>query len=210
MKIETFKQRTPEWDAARCGSIGGTRYGQAVSGRDNRLVYDLINERLNGYISESDYIDEAMQFGIDNEPIARQLYSEQTGIEFAEVGMIHSDFSDLHHASPDGLKAGLVLEIKCTENGAIHIQRYFDGPESSYMPQILNYFAISDEVTEVHWVSYCPYREERPIIAHIFTRQTMIKSGRNHVTIDELITAGRDRIKEIEAEVKQKEQLFAF
>jgi hypothetical protein len=67
--------------------------------------------------------------------------------------------------------AGLiVIEVKCTMNGAIHMQRHVEGPESSYMPQIKNYFAVSDDVKEVHWVSYCPDRPERELVVKVFHR----------------------------------------
>jgi len=150
MKVLTCKQLSPEWWDAKVGSIGGTRYGQVVSTKKNRLIYNLINERLNGYCVQDDYSNEDTDFGNENEPIARQLYIEQSGIYFKEVGMIKSDYSDMHHASPDGLSdCGKVLEIKSTMNGEIHVQRFFEGVESSYMPQIMNYFAVSDDVKEV-------------------------------------------------------------
>ena len=195
-------QRSPEWHAARVGSIGGTGFGQVISGKKNRLIYNLINERLNGYATQDDYISEDMQFGIDNEPIARELYSKKTGIEFREVGLIKSDYSDIHHASPDGISPdnSIVLEIKATDDGAIQLQRYFEGVESSYMPQIINYFAVSGEIKECHWISYCPYREERPIVAYIF---------KSEYYADE-ISKARIKIKQIEAEIEKKIQEFTF
>lgn len=201
MKIETFKQLSPEWFAGRCGSIGGTGFSKIISGKKNRLIYDLLNETLNGYASQDDYVSDKMQFGIDNEPIARELYIEKSGIDFKEVGLIRSDYSKIHHASPDGLSDdGIVLEIKCTDDGAIHIQRFFEGVESSYMPQIINYFAVSDEVKKVHWVSYCPYREERPLIAYVF----------NASDYAEKIKEARVKIAAIEIEIEKKKNEFIF
>jgi len=201
MKIATMKQGSPEWWDAKVGSIGGTRYGQVVSTRKNRLIYDLINERLNGHIIQDDYTNDDIQFGNDNEPIARELYIKKSGIEFKEIGMIKSDYSTMHHASPDGLSdCGKVLEIKCTPNGEIHIQRFFEGVDSSYMPQIMNYFAVSDEVKEVHFVSYCPYREERPLIEYIFKAEYYKTE----------IMAARTKIAAIEAEVIKKQKEFIF
>lgn len=202
MKILMMEQRTHEWHQARCGSIGGTAFSKIISGKKNRLVYDLANEKLNGFVTPDDYVDEDMQFGIENEPIARDEYCEQTGILFREVGLIKSDYSDMHHASPDGLSPdnSIVLEIKCTQNGAIHMQRFFEGVESSHMPQIINYFAVSDEVKEVHWLSFCPFREERPIVPYVF------KAEHYKDKIDE----ARIKIKEIESEVNDKIQKFSF
>jgi hypothetical protein len=211
MKISYCEQLSKEWFDLCVGSIGGTRFGQVISDRENRLVYDLLDEVLNGYVEPDDYVSDDMLFGTENEPIARQLYSEQTGIVFHEVGMIHSDRSAIHHASPDGLSDdGQVLEIKCTQTGAIHIQRFDRGPESSYLPQVINYFAVSDEVQRVHWVSYCSDRPERPIVAYIFTRETEVKVGRKMITIAEAVEIGRAAIDEIEIEMNATKIKFLF
>lgn len=170
MEINNCEQKSPEWWTIKVGKISGTRFGQAISTRANRLPYELVNEMLDGIIIDDEYINDAMQFGIDQEPIARELYSKASGIPFREIGIMYSDHSPIHIASPDGINPDndIVLEIKCTQDGAIHLQRYFDGPESAYMSQIINYFAISDQIREVHWVSYCPNRPEKPMVVKIF------------------------------------------
>lgn len=177
MKIEHVKQGTPEWWQLKKGRVSGTRLGQLISGRKNRMIYDLLSETLDEFLIPDDFETEAMKFGTENEPIAREKYRKMVGMEFEEIGLMVSDFTDLHVASPDGITADHkdVLEIKCTMEGGIHIQRFFEGPESSYMPQIINYFAISDEVRRVHWVSYCPDRPEKEIVAHIFTLDTILE-----------------------------------
>lgn len=202
MKILTMPQRSPEWHAARVGSIGGTSFGQVISGKKNRLIYNLINEKLNGYATEDDYVSDDMQFGIDNEQIARDLYIEKSGINFREVGMIKSDYSDIHHASPDGLSDdnSIVLEIKCSDDGAIQLQRFFEGIDTAHMPQIINYFAVSDDVKEVHWVSYCPYREERPLVWYVFKAEHY----------QDKIKDARAKIAAIEIEIDRKIQEFTF
>lgn len=181
MKILKCEQRSQEWYQARKGKIGGTRLGQVISNRKNKLIYELINEQLSDHVFPDDYISDDMQFGIDNEEIARDLYSELSGISFEQIGMILSDYSGIHMASPDGINmnCGIVLEIKCTINGHIHIQRFFEGVESTHLPQIINYFAVSDEINEVHWVSYCPERTERPLIAFVYERSQFSEQIQN-------------------------------
>lgn len=212
MKIAYCEQASKEWFELKAGKIGGTRFGQVISDRKNRLVYDLLNETLMGYCEPDDYISDDMLFGTENEPIARDLYSKESGIEFEQVGCILSDHSDIHLASPDGINQdrGIVLEIKCTQNGAIHLQRFFEGPESDKMPQIINYFAVSDEVKEVHWVSYCPDRTERPLFAKIFRRTDLIKHGRGTATIEEVARIGISQIGETQTELNQKQREFVF
>jgi hypothetical protein len=180
--IKSFEQGSPEWWAAKKNKISGTRFGQLISGRKNRLEYELANEYLMDVLlpDPDEWTSEEMQFGIDNEPIAVQKYLVKAGLDHLpryKPGLIVSDFHpDWHCASPDYVvelpdSAGLiVIEVKCTMNGAIHMQRHVEGPESSYMPQIKNYFAVSDDVKEVHWVSYCPDRPERELVVRDFNR----------------------------------------
>jgi hypothetical protein len=211
MKIEYCEQLSKTWFELCAGSIGGTRFGSVVSGKKNRLIYELLDEQLNGYVEPDDYVSDDMLFGSEQEPIARQLYSEQSGIIFNQVGMILSEQSAIHHASPDGLSDdGIVLEIKSTQNGYTQIQRFFEGVESNHIPQILNYFAVSDEVREVHWVSWCPSRTERPLVIYVFTRDSLIKDGKNTISIGEHAVLGRLRIKEIELQLDDMKTKFLF
>lgn len=195
MIIINIPQRTPEWNKLRSGSIGGTRFSQVVSGKKNRLVYDLLSEKL-GYFVENDYVDEVMQYGIDNEPYAAAEYEKISGIEFREIGMIKSETVTIHHASPDRISKDntICLEIKCTENVPIHLQRYFEGFEQKYVDQCVNYFAVADEIKEVHLISYCPYFVERPVFCYILKREDYTA----------IIEKGRKRIAEIENELQTK------
>jgi putative phage-type endonuclease len=202
MKTSRVKQRTTRWYDMRKGQIGGTRFGAVISNRKNKLLYELLNERLSDYSVEDTFINDQMQFGLDNEPYARKAYIKKSGIRFSQVGLIYSDFSKIHHASPDGInrRMGLVLEVKCTQDGSKQIQRFFDGIEPEYMPQIINYFAVSDSIKSVHWVSYCPMRTERPMVIHIVNREDHLLE----------IEVGRKKILDIEKQLEEMEQKFKF
>ncbi len=202
MNINYCEQRSEEWCRLRAGSIGGLRFGQVLSGRKNRLVYDLLNESLNGYAELDDYINDEMQYGLEQEPIACDAYSLQSGIPLEKVGMILSDHSRIHHASPDriNIDLGIVVECKSTQNGSIHLQRFFEGVESEHKPQIQNYFAVSDDVKEVHFISWCPNRPERPLIVKIFRREEFLNE----------IFAGREKIQQIEKQLIEIKNQFIF
>lgn len=201
MNIFEFPQRSEEWWQLKAGRIGGTRFGQVVSGRKNKLVYELINERLDGQVSDDDYLSEDMQYGIDNEDEALRLYTELTGIKTVKIGAILSAEHDIHIASPDGLSecGKIVQEIKCTQNGATHIQRFFEF-DKQYIPQCVNYFAVSPEIEEVHFISYCGYRPEKQI--------HMKKLLRNEHS--SMIDTGLTRIDLIKIEVDRKLEEYRF
>lgn len=171
------EQRSHEWWQMKVGKVGGTRFSQIISTRKNRLVYDILNEMLSGEVVFDDYVSDDMQYGIDNEPVALELYTEFTGIKTLSTGAILSESNPIHIASPDGYSADkkIVQEVKCTMNGAIHLQRFFDGVESNYIPQCINYFAVAPEIEEVHFISYCGGREERPMHYKVLKRENYIK-----------------------------------
>lgn len=126
---EDIEQRSAEWHAARCGSLGASAIADALSKlKDGKtpgstsvnLRAKLVVERLTG-VQEDSFKSAAMQFGIDNEDAARIAYEAHTGEFVTQVGLYKHPTIEGTHASPDGLVGddGLV-EIKCP-NSATHI-----------------------------------------------------------------------------------------
>ena len=121
---ENLIQRSPEWFAARLGSLGAssvhevmarTKSGWSAS-RANRMAA-LVLERLTGQQQDT-YINPAMQHGIDTEPQARAFYAFTRDLDVKEVGLVKHPQIQWTHASPDGLlgdDGG--LEIKCPQAG---------------------------------------------------------------------------------------------
>lgn len=206
MNYQRIEQKSPEWWKLKVGKVSGTRFGQLISNRENSLVEEIVNELLDGCCEYDDYENEEMIFGDENESIAIDLYSQMIGIEFERGGVILSDFSDYHMASPDAinLDKGIVVEVKSTMHGKTQIKRFFNGIDSQYKPQSINYFACSNDVKEVHWISYCPFRPERPIIAIILTRDSIIyadKDPRKSKSIRLVVEEGRTKLKALEQDV---------
>jgi len=89
------EQRSPEWFAARAGRVTGScaksvLMGEKTAGRaDYRL--QLAVERITGQPEISDYINPAMQRGIDMEPIARLALEAHLGVMVRETGFIAHD-----------------------------------------------------------------------------------------------------------------------
>lgn len=125
---QDIEQRTEEWYAARCGSLGAsalgdmmakTKDGKPAASRAN-LRAKLVIERLTG-VQEDSFKSAAMQHGIDMEDAARMAYEARTGVFVTQTGLhTHPEIKGTH-ASPDGLVGdeGLI-EIKCP-NSATHI-----------------------------------------------------------------------------------------
>lgn len=208
LKIE---QRSTEWWQFKVGRVSGTRFGKLISGRDNGLVYEIVNELLDGHITPNDFENEAMQFGVENEPVAIDEYESVSGLKFIRGGVLQSErYPSLHMASPDGITQDgrIVVEVKCTMDGNRQIQRFVEGPEKSYLPQIINYFAVSDNVEEVHWVSYCPFRPERPLVVRVYRRDTVLESketkarGLEVVTVQDKVDFGMQQLAGLQNDIE--------
>ena len=213
MNYQKIEQKSPEWWQLKVGKVSGTRFGQLISTRENSLVEELVNELLDGCCEQDDYESEEMLFGTENEPIAIDLYSQMSGIEFDRGGVILSDYSSYHMASPDGIHVqnGIVVEIKCTMHGNTQIKRFFNGIDSQYKPQVINYFACSDDVKEVHLISYCPFRPERPIVVIVITPDTVIyadKDPKKSKTVRHVVEEGRSKLKALEQDVLSAKKAF--
>lgn len=122
------EQRSPEWFAARCGRVTGSRAkdllatiksGEAAARRDYRM--QLVTERLTGQPQEDGYVNAAMQRGIDCEPLARAAYEALTGSLVRETGFLaHTEYRagcslDGHVDSFTG-----IVELKCPKS-ATHL-----------------------------------------------------------------------------------------
>lgn len=126
-KLIQAEQRSPEWFAARLGRATGSRFGDVMaktrtgySASRKNYAAELVIERLTGKQADV-FVSTAMQWGTDNEPVARLQYMLATGNEVEETGFWQHDSLEAG-ASPDGFvgKEGL-LEIKCP-NSATHIE----------------------------------------------------------------------------------------
>jgi len=118
-------QRTDEWYAKRTGRFTASQISNLLmkpttAGYQNYIA-QIVAERLTGLSAGSDYVNEAMQNGIDLEPRARTLYEIQTGNTVDEIDfMVHPDIPNFG-ASPDGVVGDGLIEIKC-RNLSNHIK----------------------------------------------------------------------------------------
>ena len=113
-------QGSAEWYAARCGKVTASRiYDVCAKTRNGysaaRATYmrELLVERLRG-IAEEHFVTDAMQWGIDNEDLARGVYEGRNGVLVEQVGFIPHPSIANTGASPDGLVGDDgAIEIKC-------------------------------------------------------------------------------------------------
>ena len=151
--MSEIEQGTPEWFAARLGKATGSRIADIIAktktgystSRAN-YVAQLVCERLTGKVAES-FINAAMQWGTETEPLARAAYEVKTGEMVDQVGFVDHPSIENSGASPDGL-VGLfgMLEIKCP-NTATHIET------------LLSQQVPTKYITQMQWQMACAGRQ---------------------------------------------------
>ena len=164
-----MEQRTDEWYQARLGKVTASRISDVLAktktgysiSRQNYLV-QLVTERLTGQKADSFFMNQAMQDGVDREPIARKLYEVLNDVIVTEVGFYDHPRIAMSGASPDGLLPELLVfgvglvEIKCpietTHTNTLMSKKV----PSKYIPQIQWQMACVPNAKFCDFISYNP------------------------------------------------------
>jgi len=117
-----MEQRSEAWHNIRLTRITGTGFKDLMASKTTaayqNLIANIVAQIITGKSNEAGYINEAMQNGIDTEPIAANYYEELFDCKLEEVGFVTPDESNKYHewvgVSPDRLtEDGGIVEIKC-------------------------------------------------------------------------------------------------
>lgn len=204
MKILQAKQLSNEWEQARKGKITGSILKDVLTKRGNgRKVgfYQLIADRLAIEPDDEDVMDRGLRL----EQEAADLFAKEHKLELHQDGLWISDENHNIAVSPDkviiidDIRRGAV-EIKCLSS-ARHLQIVLeDKIPTEYYDQVLQYFIVNDDLTTLHFVSYDPRVQAKPL--HTIT-----------ITRDE-VTDDIEKYKEMEtqllAEVEEAVERLAF
>ncbi len=185
-----LQQRSEEWYEARLGKATGSKFSDIMTkGRGSyelaaRKNYrsELVLERLTGKKAET-WTSPAMQWGIDNEPFARQNYMYATGQEVVEEFFVQHPTLQAG-CSPDGYVGdeGLV-EIKCP-NSATHIATLRTGQlPSQYEAQVQGQLWLTGR----SWCDFVSFDPRMPdnaqmIVIHIERDQEYIDDLEYEIT----------------------------
>jgi predicted phage-related endonuclease len=168
------EQRTPEWFAAKVGRLGGSgakdmlatiKSGEAAARRDLRVR--LAAERITGTSQEDDYINAAMQRGIDLEPVARAAY-EATGHVVRQTGFLsHTELMTGCSLDGDVDDFAGIVEIKAPKS-ATHLG-YLRAQclPPHYLPQVLHNLWISG----AQWCDFISYDDRFPEPLQLFVHR---------------------------------------
>lgn len=137
MKIHDVAQRSPEWLALRVGKLTGScakeilakgrsAGTEAVTRRD--LRFRLVAEILSGTSQEDNYVNAAMQWGVDHEAEALAVYQATKGCFVDAIGFCEHDELPVG-TSPDGfVNEDGIVSVKCPKT-ATQIRYIREGVE---------------------------------------------------------------------------------
>lgn len=194
-------QRDEEWYEARRGRATASRFRDVMAkGRGGgesatRAAYkaQLVLERVTGQIAEG-FTSAAMQWGIDNEPLAVLAYMDATGRNVDDAAFIQHP-TLMAGASPDGL-VGMegLIEIKCP-NSHTHLETLRRGtipPE--YIPQTQGQLWI----VGADWLDFVSFDPRFPESSRLF----VYRVERDEKYINELEAQVARFLEEVEAETE--------
>ena len=162
-------QGTDEWHAARCGmvtaSVAGKLLTSTLKVADNEasrgLTLSLVAERITGHVDET-FMSADMWRGIEDEPIARDLYREHHA-PVEEVGLMVRDEDEWGYRigySPDGLVGDEGL-IECKSRlQKVHLRTILtDEIPAENMAQLQCGLLVSGRA----WIDYLSYCGGMPL-----------------------------------------------
>lgn len=207
MIIHDCQQRSPEWDALRCGRVTSScaapilRIRKSGSGelavrRD--LRQRLIVERLTGIpANDVPHLPKDMKHGVDTEPAALEAYELARSQVVFRAGFVSHDVLMAGY-SPDGYMGeweGL-LELKCPSSET-HFEYLRDNviPEI-YVPQLIHGMWI----TGARWADFCSFDDRFTNPAH---RLFVKRLDREGIDFDAYELAVSLLLSEVDAEVEK-------
>lgn len=195
------EQRTPEWFAARLGRLTGSRAkdmlatiqkGEAAARRDYRM--QLVCERLTLGLQEDGFVNEAMQRGIDLEPVAFASYEGITGNLVSRTGFLaHTEYMagcslDGHVGDFDG-----IVELKCPKS-ATHLKYLRDGSmPAEHIAQVLHNLWVSGAA----WCDFVSFDDRFPPNLQLFR----VRVERDERAIEQYAEKALAFLREVENEV---------
>jgi len=149
------------WLLERVGFVTASQFKHLLPGKKggylaarDTYLWQLVTERLTGRATEH-YVNQAMQWGIDQEGFARAEFVQRMHLMVDLVGFIKHPVL-MVGASPDGVINGGdgLVEFKCPTTNT-HLQTIMNGMDPMHMPQLQGQMWMTG-AKEVYFCSYDP------------------------------------------------------
>lgn len=207
-----LKQGSEEWHYLKTAKIGGTRAKsvQVKKSITEAVIFDeIMSERNTFFNYEEVFTSEAMQRGIDLEPLAIEEVTKETGVIFKDAGWIGRN--DYHGHSPDGISTceKIGLEIKCP-SAKVHNSYVRDNKlPLEYVWQIVNFFAMDESIERLYFASFNPDYLLMPLFLLEVTRESIIfTSKKDSAIVSELAEDLNKNVDDLILKIKQEEKVI--
>tara|TARA_R110002072_G_scaffold289510_1_gene456544 strand:- start:1705 stop:2376 length:672 start_codon:yes stop_codon:yes gene_type:complete len=207
-----LKQGSEEWHELKNAKIGGTRAKsvQVKKSITEAVIFDeVMSERNTFFNYEEGFTSEAMQRGIDLEPLAIEEVTKETGIIFKDAGWIGRN--DFHGHSPDGISLceKIGLEIKCP-SAKVHNSYVRENKiPLEYVWQIVNFFAMDESIERLYFASFNPDYLLMPLFLLEVTRESIIfTSKKDSAIVSELAADLNKNVDDLILKIKQEEKVI--
>lgn len=169
-KFIDVQQNTEEWFLLRAKKITSSKLGTVMANYPKafgmpakKYAVDIAIEQITGKATSSNYSNDHMQRGHEQEPIARELYENERFCEVTNGGFFESEFIG---CSPDGLvNDDGVIEIKSVI-ASVHFDNVRRGTfDPSYKWQLIGNLKFTDR----QWMDFISYCEQFPINKQLYT-----------------------------------------
>ena len=207
-----LKQGSEEWHELKNAKIGGTRAKsvQVKKSITEAVIFDeVMSERNTFFNYEEGFTSEAMQRGIDLEPLAIEEVTKETGVIFKDAGWIGRN--DYHGHSPDGISLceKIGLEIKCP-SAKVHNSYVRENKiPLEYVWQIVNFFAMDESIERLYFASFNPDYLLMPLFLLEVTRETVIfTSKKDSAIVSELAADLNKNVDDLILKIKQEEKVI--
>jgi len=164
-------QNTEEWLELRGGKLTSSKlgvvmanYGKAFGDPANKYAVNIAIEQITGKAIPSDYTNDHMLRGHEQEPIARSLYEDEAFCTVQEGGFFMNDFIG---CSPDGLvNDNGVIEIKSVIASTHFATLKRQALDPAYKWQCIGNLKFTNR-DWLDFVSYCSeFPEDKQLFIH--------------------------------------------
>lgn len=196
-------QGSGAWLNQRVGCLTASRMADAMamlkSGKPsesrNKLLIEILAERMTGDAAPH-FVNDAMRWGIEQEPMAKSAFEATTGNLLDACGFILHPSIEYFGASPDSLlDDDAVVEFKCPTT-TTHIGWLLAGVmPDQHKPQVLAQLACTQRSRAV-FVSFDP---RMPAARQLFIKEWTPTAAE----IEAVETAAREFLRELDAMFQQ-------
>lgn len=168
-------QGSGAWLFERAGSCTCSRFRDVMDTLKNgkpgakreAYLWEVVTELITGMPNDH-YASAAMQYGTDNEPLARMAYEGDSGHMVEETGFIKHPIIERCGGSPDGTigEDGLI-EIKCPYNSRYHLQTVIDGMPEEHAAQIQGLMMVTGR----KWCDFISFDPRMPAPLNLYVER---------------------------------------